>query len=135
MSQEANLQASSARATETTATESLLTPVAAAYVPAFIVSLPVTSFAVGAFVDAWEYGEDEDDIDALLEGPPAEEHGAGGSSTRRKSGFGAGSRRGGHFLERKGNCTKLGMELRIGKEAVGDLNVSIRRDLIQRLFS
>jgi hypothetical protein len=87
----------------------------------------VTSFAVGAFVDAWEYGEDEDDdVDALLEGTPAEEHGpaGGGGSSRRKSGFGTAGRRGGPYLERKGNCTKLGMDLQVGKEAVGDLNVS-----------
>lgn len=95
----------------------------AIYHPPFIASFPITSFSVGAFVDAWEFDDGEDDIDALLEGTAAEEHGPTGS-TRRKSGVGS-SRRGGagSYIERKGNCTKVGMDLQVGKEAVGDLNV------------
>lgn len=99
---------------------------AAAYRPPFVVSFPITAFAVGAFVDAWEYADDEDDdIDALLEGTAAEEHGPAGGSSRRRSGVGAVGRKGEPFIERKGNCTKIAMDLQVGKEAVGDLNVRL----------
>lgn len=81
--------------------------------PPFHISLPLTSFPVSAFADPWEYqgADDEDDIDALLEGTAAAEP---KTTTLGRKSKAAGKE---VLLERRGNVTEVGMEVRVGRGA------------------
>lgn len=86
--------------------------------PPFAVSLPSSTFQVGAFAEAWEYEDDEDmDDDEVPERLGLERAGAGaagGKSSRTKT-VGV--------LEKKANITVVGGEVVIGKEARGEVKV------------
>lgn len=71
--------------------------------------------------------DDEEDIESLLEGTIAAELGGGTGTKGRGSSGRGGKKEAVVLLERRGNVTEVGMEVRVGKEGVlvkGDLDVS-----------
>ena len=82
--------------------------------PPFAISLPMTSFPVAAFAEAWEYEDDED-----MFGVDGDETvGLGGKESDAKS-----RNRTVGVLERRANVTLVGGEVVIGKEARGAVKV------------
>lgn len=93
----------------------------------------MTTFPVSAFADPWEYGndDDEDDIDSLLEGTAAAEKAGGRGSTLsgRKKDAATTPAAGVVLLERRGNVTEVGMELRVGTGSGKEGGALVRGDL------
>jgi len=89
--------------------------------PPFAVSLPTSVFSVAAFVEAWEYDEEEDmfaDDDALGIGTRPGGRGAPDRESKPKSKTVG-------VLERKANMTLVGGEVVIGKEARGNVKFNM----------
>lgn len=84
--------------------------------PPFAISLPTSHFPIAAFAEAWEY---EDDEDMMVDD---EEFGTGVRS-RDKDGRGKAKTVG--VLEKRANVTLIGGEVVIGKEARGNVKVSL----------
>jgi dynactin-4 len=86
--------------------------------PPFAVSLPSSAFPISAFAEAWEYDEDDDEMfdDEELEDMIA---GRSGERERDKEK----SKSGVCVLERKANVTKVGGEVVVSKDGVGDVKV------------
>ncbi|KAL0960780.1 hypothetical protein HGRIS_005801 [Hohenbuehelia grisea] len=90
--------------------------------PPFAVSLPTSVFNVAAFVEAWEYEDDEDMFDDETLGIGTG-HGAGARSGRDREGKAKAKSVG--VLERKANMTLIGGEVVIGKEALGNVKFNM----------
>lgn len=124
--------------TTTTSSSPTSTSAPAPSKPPFHISLPLTSFPVSAFADPWEYGLDgeDEDIDALLEGTAAAEPKHSRASMGRKSGVHGREREKEVLLERRGNVTEVGMEVRVGRGARegSGLDVSDLSILLVSLF-
>ena len=89
--------------------------------PPFAISLPMSSFPVAAFAEAWEYEDDED-----MFGVDGDETvGLGGKESDAKS-----RNRTVGVLERRANVTLVGGEVVIGKEARGTVKVVFFSNLI-----
>jgi dynactin-4 len=91
--------------------------------PPFAITLPTFAFSVAAFVEAWEY--DEEDEDDTVEDDHADlvdgrRHAS--TSSRSVPGRGGKAKTVG-VLEKKANTTYIGGEVVIGKEAKGDVKV------------
>ncbi len=94
--------------------------------PPYAISLPCNPFPIGAFAEAWEYDDEEedvemndDDIEDLLAGR-ASSPAPGRDDTRQgmiRDGGSVG------VLERKANVTKIGGEVIVGKESPNPLQV------------
>ena len=80
--------------------------------PPFAISLPMSSFPVAAFAEAWEYEDDED-----MFGDGDETVGRGKESDAKTRNRTVG------VLERRANVTLVGGEVVIGKEARGTVKV------------
>lgn len=88
--------------------------------PPFAVSLPSSSFPVGAFAEAWEYEDDEDMFGIDDDEDPLEAARAGRDG-REAEGKARGKAVG--VLEKKANMTLVGGEVVIGREGKGDIKV------------
>lgn len=84
--------------------------------PPFAISLPTSPFPIAAFAEAWEY---EDDEDMMVD----DDDFGGGAKGRDKDGRGRAKHVG--VLERRANVTLIGGEVIIGKEARGNVKVSV----------
>jgi dynactin-4 len=82
--------------------------------PPFAISLPMSSFHVAAFAEAWEYEDDED----MFGVDGDEKVGRGGKESDAKS-----RNRTVGVLEKRANVTLIGGEVVIGKEARGTVKV------------
>lgn len=85
----------------------------------FAVLLPSAAFPIAAFAEAWEYEDDED-----MFGVEDDEFGFDGRGGARAQG--AKSKTVG-VLEKRANVTIVGGEVMIGKEAKGEVKVSVLR--------
>jgi dynactin-4 len=96
--------------------------------PPFAVSLPTAPFSIATFAEAWEYDDDEDmfglDDDDLLLGRKS------GQDTGKK-----GKSKTVGVLEKRANViTVVGGEVVIGKEARGNVKVSLRNASFSRVW-
>lgn len=78
--------------------------------PAYAVNIPSPHFPISAFAEEWEYEEEEMMGD--------EEEGGDGGTARKKKKGGAG------IVERKMNRTTVLLEVAVGKDTIGPINVS-----------
>ena len=90
----------------------------------YAVSLPSNPFPIGAFAEAWEYDDeeedaemDDDDIEDLLAGRESSPAPGRDDTSMTKGDGNVG------ILERKANVTKIGGEVIIGKESPNPLQV------------
>lgn len=82
------------------------------------VSMPISTFGINPYAEAWEYEDEEDEVEVNSDGPA--NAASVGSSSRRHSKHGPG------VLARKGNKTAVQLDLAIGREAAaGELRVPL----------
>ncbi|KDQ14990.1 hypothetical protein BOTBODRAFT_158608 [Botryobasidium botryosum FD-172 SS1] len=99
----------------------------------FAISLPTTPFPISAYAEAWEYDDDDEEMfmdDEELEDIIAgrEVGAAGGMGALRggRPGGAGGSEKGNvGVLERKANVTKVGGEVVLGKDALGEIKFNM----------
>lgn len=84
--------------------------------PPFAVSLPTTSFTIAAFAEAWEYDDEDEDIDMF--GLDDDEIGLRPPREREKPKVKTVG-----VLEKRANLTVIGGEVVLGKEARGNVKV------------
>jgi dynactin-4 len=114
-----------------------------------LVHIPTPHFTINALKDAWAYDEEEEDYDGEFEGTEATSEDGPGSLTGTGTGSGGGTlgrkarlnvlagggerdkvREKKDGFERKGNVSKVGLELEVLPEAKGDVQVSLARETI-----
>lgn len=87
--------------------------------PPFSISLPTSVFPIAAFAEAWEYDEEDEDMDMF--GLDDDEIGL--RPTREKEGRGKTKTVG--VLEKRANVTVVGGEVVLGKEARGNVKFNM----------
>ncbi|TFK70935.1 hypothetical protein BDN72DRAFT_887821, partial [Pluteus cervinus] len=90
--------------------------------PPFAISLPMQTFPIAAFAEAWEYEDDEDMFGVDDDDEFAAAAGRGGRGGRDD---GRGRSKTVGVLEKRANTTVIGGEVVIGKEARGNVKVAI----------
>lgn len=101
-------------------------------------------FTINALKDAWAYDEEEDEEEADFEGTEASEEATGSVATGSGSGSGTVGRKGARMsllaggsvrdkgkdrrdgVERKGNVSKVGVEVEVSPQARGLIEVRLR---------
>lgn len=85
--------------------------------PPFAISLPTSSFTIAAFAEAWEYDDEDEDIDMF--GLDDDDIGHRPKKEREKPKVKTVG-----VLEKRANLTIVGGEVVLGKEARGNVKVS-----------
>ncbi|CED84481.1 Dynactin, subunit p62 [Phaffia rhodozyma] len=107
------------------------------YISPYLISLPISTFPVSAFIDPWEYGAEDssssgsDEVDRILDrnvlGGEESEASRRKRSSLQRSGLIARDReREKGFIWKKGNMTKVGLDVQLGQDVVGDIDFTLR---------
>jgi dynactin-4 len=107
-----------------------------------VIHIVTPHFTINALKDAWAYDEEEDEEEADFEGTEASEEASGSVATGSGSGSGTVGRKGARMsllaggsvrdkgkerrdgVERKGNVSKVGVEVEVSPQARGLIEVS-----------
>ena len=91
----------------------------------FAFSLPATSFPIAAFAEQWEYEDAEDELEEDVESRRRSVAGGAGSSAKRRHAVG--------IVEKRANRTTVLLELNVGKDYVGPVQVRLHFILVSLL--